>query len=197
MIKLQASLAFFIGFSIGALLWVWPMPTWADAVYYNCSDFDAGEFYSCDGDDLVLESGGYAYNNNESYFAQGATVYVTLTAVGSGTGYTRGWGNVTSGASEPFSAPGVSDLEIVFPTGNSMYGIIVHSNGSFVGTTSDICVSDSPGECFPSPFAGDFDANHTIRFEAFQSISFVLTASFFLWITISLTAWVINRVWKK
>lgn len=38
-----------------------------------------------------------------------------------------------------------------------------------------------------------FDANRTIRFETFQLLSFILTASFFLWLAISLTAWFINR----
>jgi len=91
--------------------------------------------------------------------AEGTTLYVSLEHVGTGDGEFFIAGNSVDGSTHgAISGSGsVVDFPVDVPTGNVWNTLYLRDLGSFSGTVSEICVTDTPGECGgtpPSPGTG-------------------------------------------
>jgi len=121
---------------------------------YVCSDFHSiAGGATCTGNTATYTgSGGYVFDNTSIGGnlspSGGESYYITFTASGSGTGYIQCGGSNNDGTPVSFSGS-VTDQPFSCGSPNTSGGLVVGDNSSFVGTVTDICVSDTLGACAP------------------------------------------------
>jgi len=161
----------------------------ADAHHLTCGNFNGGSA-SCSAGVLTFTgSGDGKYNNGLGIIFSPGTYYFSFTAVGTGTGEEGVFGDTTF-TTNPFSNGTVIDDPVTVPPGDSSWNSYVWGDsGSFMGTVSDMCWSDSAGECEaapPGPEASTTNATTTYiqnpNQDLFNGILiFFLAAAFVVW----------------
>jgi len=154
---------------------------------YTCADFGTITV-PCSGGVMTFTAAGQSASNSIGAYDLGsaATVYVTATVVASGgTGVVGVRGDVND-YNTNFTTV-LSDTSIA-NGGNSSAQFVIFDNNSFQGTVGDICVSDTPGECVPTPptpepvstTTSSVDQTQQNLFNAYWS--FLATMFFMVWL---------------
>jgi len=125
----------------------------ATTVHYDCSNISVGSGI-CSGGVFTFSGGGDEVDTDSSSysFGVGVPVYLSYTAVSSGVMRVNINNADTSSNVGPFNLTGSqSDYPMTPVSGNPTY-IQFYDNGSFIGTVSDLCITDTPGGCgSPTP----------------------------------------------
>jgi len=136
-------------------LFLFLSPFTASAVFthnFVCSDFTSfagSPAGTCTGSTISLTAGsGYVDNwvNGVNYFTQGTTYYLSFLATGSGTGHANIASDATDSNVVNVVAGQTTETSLSgFTSGSTR--LIFSANSSFSGTITNICVTDTIGQC--------------------------------------------------
>lgn len=126
----------------------------AASFHYTCADMtnDGSPTPSCTSDVFTLAGGTSGIYDAPPNFllSNNTTYYLSVVYSGSGTARFRASGDLNDGS---FVSLGSSlvDEPFVTPSTNNLAFLYIQSNGSFSGQLSELCVTDTPGECLAQP----------------------------------------------